>query len=114
LTATLPLDLAASIERLVANLAAGRFDEAVAAGRSPRLSSADLERGIGEYGRTLVPLPAGWQEFAWRYGVAAGPTSAIDVDLWTEEEGRSDLTLQLNAWRNGGEWVLDITDLRVL
>ena len=39
---------------------------------------------------------------------------AIDVALWTVEEGRSDLTLSLVSTRNGDQYRLAIDDLHVL
>jgi hypothetical protein len=39
---------------------------------------------------------------------------ALDVPLWTSEEGRSDLTLSLTATKRGGDYELEIDDLHVL
>jgi hypothetical protein len=54
---------------------------------------------VADYGATLVPLPDAswdtsvtlWQEDRW----------AVLVDLWTEEEGRSDLVLEMNVFEVG-------------
>jgi hypothetical protein len=112
--ALVPVELASAIEALVGDLAAGRFDAVENSGRAGRLTADDLSRGLAEYGRTLVSLPPDWQRFAERYDVRSTDIVAIDVTLWTAEEGRSDLTLQIEARRDGEDWSLAISDLRVL
>lgn len=101
MAALLPVELASAIEQFVAALVAGR-------------ASSDLARRLDDYGRTLVPLPAEWQKFAWQYNSGAPGEIAVDVDLWTLEEGRSDLTLQLLGRSDGERWTIEVIDLRVL
>ena len=80
-----------------------------------RLTSAEVWRVLNAYGRTLVEAPSG-DDFvidAVRTG-AATPTWSVSVPLWTREEGRSDLTLQLTiALRPRGP-VIELDDLRVM
>ena len=101
LAALLPVELASAIEKFVAELVAGR-------------GSRDLARRLDDYGRTLVPLPADWPKYAWQYNSGAAGEIAVDVDLWTLEEGRSDLTLQLLGRSDGESWTIEAIDLRVL
>jgi hypothetical protein len=103
LAVLLPVELASAIEQWVAELAAGRGS-----------ASTDIARRLDDYGRTPVPLPPGWQTFAWQYDSGRPGEMALDVDLWTLEEGRSDLTLQLLARRDGEKWTLQALDLGVL
>jgi hypothetical protein len=112
--AILPVDLAGAVEELVSDLVAGRFREIEVSGRSGRLTADGISREIASYGRTLVRLPDDWQGFASTYGPAPGDIRSMDVALWTVEEGRSDLTLQLDVRRGQGGWSLEITDLHVL
>ena len=114
MAALVPVELASAIEALVVDLAAGRFDAVEKSGRAGQLTADDLSRGLMEYGRTLVPLSPDWQRFAERYEVRSTNIVAIDVTLWTAEEGRSDLTLQVEAHHEGEDWSLAISDLRVL
>lgn len=95
--------LASAVEGQVARLAA-----------SPGAAGPDVERCIREYGRTLLPLPEHWREFADQYQNGNSGALALDVGMWTSEEGRSDLTLQLIARAHGDRWTLEITDIRVL
>ncbi len=39
---------------------------------------------------------------------------ALDVPLWTKEEGRSDLTLALTAIKQGETYTVEVDDLHVL
>lgn len=102
------------VEHLVRDLAAGSFDAIGADGRAGRLTAAELRGAVEQYGRTLVPLPTEAWELVELYPAAAGDGVALDVPLWTAEEGRSDLTLSLSAVRDGAEFRLSIDDLHVL
>lgn len=107
--------LRAEVQRLVRDLACGRYAEIVADRRVGRLQEDELRSAVEDYGRTLVELP----DEAWasvdEYPIS-GETDAcaLDVPLWTTEEGRSDLTLSLTATRRGEGYVLVIDDLHVL
>ena len=65
-----------------------------------------VQRYIAQYGATLVPLPAKswetsvsmWMDDHW---------SAL-IDLWTEEEGRSDLVLQVHIVEIDALYVIDV------
>lgn len=108
-------DLLDVVRELVVDLADGRFDKVVADGRAGRLSITELRSAIRDYGRTLVPLS---DEALHRIDVYPRDLdlkrSSLDVPLWTAEEGRSDLTLQLDATREGSTYRVQITDLHVL
>lgn len=84
--------------------------------RGRRVSAVDLERVVGEYGKTLVPLPAEALEDLDIYPVTDSnpPTFHVDVDLWTREEGRSDLTLTLELVESHDEgYDTAVLDLRM-
>ncbi|HCN30298.1 MAG TPA: hypothetical protein DIT64_16465 [Verrucomicrobiales bacterium] len=81
-----------------------------------RLSAQAIERAVSQYGRTLCRLPAE----RWRYldvveitGVVPARFS-VRVDLWTVEEGRSDLSLELTLIDYGKHLAVEIDDLHVL
>ena len=62
-----------------------------------RMSAAEMHEAISEYGRTLVPPdPLTW----WPQVVITPVTTEhgkvhVAAPLWTEEEGKSDLTVEL-------------------
>ncbi len=105
------------IAKLVAHLAAGEFDQAFQQAPSSRVNAEDLERAISEYGRRLVPLPPeGLQliDYVEIQGVGA-PCWSVVVPLFTEEEGRSDLSLELTIQEQpAGVHTIEIDDVHVL
>lgn len=102
----------------VVNLLVERaYDEVEAMTRSRWVTADDLRRVIGEYGRTLVSLPPAALESLDIVAVvdADPPAYSVVVDLWTSEEGKSDLSLELKLVdRYGGAYEVEITDLHVL
>ena len=109
----LPPELARLIEELVEDLAVGCLAELERRGCLEGVPADDLRRRILEYGRTVVALPRGWQERADAV-TRRSAALAVDVDLWTAEEGPSDLTLSLECVPGGRGWTLSVEDLRVL
>ena len=103
---------------MLTNLLVARdYETAAAMTRGRRLSAADLERAISEYGQTLVRLPPEALEDFEIYQVqdTEPPTFELVVDLWTREEGRSDLTLELELVdRFNGAYEVSIQSLHVL
>ena len=105
------------IAALVRDLAAGNYGDVERDGRAGRLTAEELRRVIADYGATLIPLPDDAFEVGGDAHVIEGsdpPEWAIDQDLWTKEEGRSDLTLQADVKFADAEYRLEITDLHVL
>ena len=104
-----------AVRTLVADLARGRYAELEADGRAGRLTAAELASAIQEYGRTLLPLPDEAIPLIDVFVHLQAPnTTSVDVPMWTVEEGRSDLTLSVEARRDGGTHRVAITDLHVL
>lgn len=114
---TIPLEaiLVAAIRGLVDDLARGRFLELEAGGRAGRSPAGDPATALREYGRTLIPLPH--EAFGFVECIPLlyeDDRSAVVVDLWTSEEGRSDLSLELDATKTGDEYRLEVTSLHVM
>ena len=109
-------DLQATVQGLVRRLARGDYEGLVAACEKSRLSAADLERAVTEYGAKLaVPPKAMYRELdAVQVRSASVPTWSVRVPLWTEEEGRSDLTLELTISLGPSGPSVELDDLRVL
>ena len=92
---TLTADEVRAVRRIAASLVRGELDELVSAGEIFRGTSADVARTIGDYGGTLVASPPQQMEHAFVTPFGGLPGSLlVDLPLWTEEEGRSDLILQ--------------------
>jgi len=94
-------------------MARADFDLLESAGKLGRVRKDDLERRIAEYGCTLVPLPAEARSLAEAFDRPRGEI-LVDVPLWTKEEGRSDLTLQVVCARRKDEkWDVVVHDVLV-
>lgn len=82
------------------------------------LNAAQLSEAVEDYGRHLMmPPDEEFETLVHVYPVegAEHPEWNIDIDLWTEEEGQSDLTLQVNIVESApAQWRLRIEDLHVL
>lgn len=72
-----------------------------------------IDREILLYGRDLIELPDDSRALVSVYDAYDG-TKAVDVPLWTKEEGRSDLTLQVTATPVDDGWRLEIDGVHVL
>lgn len=111
----IPDDFRAPIANLVDVLARGDFAALDRDGRSGRVGGDGLRRSIEEYGRTLTALPDGAFDLA-----DAGTVNDrsgewwIVVPMWTSEEGRSDLSLEVAALPTSDGHRFEITDLHVL
>jgi hypothetical protein len=75
----------------------------------------DLWIAVEEYGRTVVAPPADYHFLrACELRARAVPTWHVEADLWTEEEGRSDLTLEMTIEFESSGPVIGINNLHVL
>ena len=101
--------LKATVQRVVSLLARGEYEALERLTNGERLTAAEIREGVRDYGGSLVLPPdeafdnldvveiEGEQPRAW----------GVRVDLWTAEEGRSDLTLELTL-REGAEEVYGV------
>jgi hypothetical protein len=103
-----------ALRTLVLDLASGRFSQLEAGGRLGRLTAVELRAEIERYGRTLAPLPEGSFDVDVYPVDGARSASWLDLPLWTEEEGRSDLTLSLVATKDGETYRVEMCDIHVL
>lgn len=103
------------VRRVVEQLSNGEYDTLLSHVTS-RLSAGDLDRAIQEYGRTLVSPPDETYNNLDVVPVnsAEVPTWSVWVPLWTKEEGRSDLTLEMTIMEVDSQFVIELDDLHVL
>jgi hypothetical protein len=113
--ATLTREGRSAIKRLVDDLVRGDFAAVAADGRIGRLTLEELKLAVAQYGRTLTRLPEEALDAADIYLTAGSPGRAVvEVDLWTVEEGRSDLTLSVILQERSDGTSISIEDLHVL
>ncbi|WP_420066861.1 DUF7668 domain-containing protein [Sinorhizobium americanum] len=92
------------------------FVAAEARSRGVRLSADLMRRAVEEYGRTLVlpPDEAFLDIDAIAVANSEGRIWSIRFDLWTQEEGRSDLSLECTAVIDRSTLQLEIENIHVL
>lgn len=86
------------IAQLVAQLAAGNYEELIRFAPQSRVSAQEIEAAVKQYGRRLLPLPLSAYKLIDYLAVhnATPAEWSVVVPLFTEEEGRSDLSLELS------------------
>jgi hypothetical protein len=107
--------LALGASKVLQALAGKDYTGALAHCARSRLSAADLQTVIEDYGRSVVLPPKDVHEFvdAVRVVGADKSTWSVRVPLWTLEEGRSDLTLELTIRITESGVLIDLDDLHV-
>jgi len=98
-------------------LARGDYTTIEQVTRGRRFSAKQIERAVIEYGRRLVEPPVTWWEEVTVTPVDAGDEAAFHVaaPVWTLEEGRSDLTLELRLTKSGRDvYESEVLNLHVL
>ena len=107
----------AAVRRVVDALVRGDYEELERMSGGVRLSAEEMAGAVRAYGRTLVALPdEGFDNLDVVELEDARPRAwSVHVDLWTAEEGRSDLTLELTLRERGGDdYEVEIDDIHVL
>src|SRR6476620_3780830 len=101
---------------LLDEIALKRYDALVSRCAASRLSAGDIERVVIDYGRTVVRPPrADYTGLSTvRLSGASSPTWSVAAPLWTSEEGRSDLTLELTISLTEAGMDVQLDDLHVL
>ncbi len=106
-----------AVQVVVGLLVRESYDVIEAMTRGRRLSADDLRGAVETYGRTLAPIPADALEPLDVVRIEGTDPAAfhVCVDLWTEEEGLSDLSLELRLTDlYGGAYDIEVLGLHVL
>jgi hypothetical protein len=115
-----PIDsakLRATVSAFTDRLAQGDYDGLCRLARASRLGPADLERVVRDYGRQLVTLSSAAFEALDLVPVSHSQPQrwSVVVPLWSKEEGRSDLSLELTLEdSSAAAYAVEIEDLHVL
>jgi hypothetical protein len=108
--------LRSTARELVDRLVHEDYESVVQRCAKSRLTSDDLRTVIHDYGRKLVSPPndAYRKLDIKRVRSATVPTWSVRAPLWTENEGLSDLTLELTIALGRGEPSVELDDLHAL
>ena len=106
--------LAAVVDRLVAKDYSGLAADGFIAYTSDP-NDGSIGTWIDDYPATLVPLPDDAWEFAERGRCVDDPSVWwVVLDLWTAEEGRSDLSMEATGREIDGQLHVSITNVHVM
>ena len=88
-----------AIREVIALLVGRRYEDLERFTKGTRITTEDIARVIQEYGQTLVPCPEPIEDLVDIVEVTdtVRPTWSVVVPLYTQEAGRSDLSLELTA-----------------
>ena len=109
--------IATTIVQILRWLVDGNFAAIERYTQGIRLSASMLQQAISDYGRTLVMPPSSELDKLDVIRIEhSNPLAwSIRVDLWTEEEGRSDLSLECTLIDQPGALLaVEIDNLHVL
>ena len=98
-------------------LVEGKYEDLERLDRGKRLNSMDLQRTVESYSRHLVlPSVIDLEDLNIIGMKETDPQQwYVGVNLWTIEEGRSDLTLELTLTDSAGDrYLVELDDLHVL
>jgi hypothetical protein len=81
-----------------------------------RLSTQEITQAIEDYGRILIEPPDQAFDFMDIIQVQSDLDMcwSITMPVWTQEEGRSDLSVELTVTDNGNHFTIELDDLHVL
>ena len=105
-----------TVSQIASLLVAGKYDELATLTHSVRLNAKDIATAVADYGRTLIAIPdEGFETIdIVEIANASPPRWSIALPLWTQEEGRSDLTLEMTVIERDNRYCVELDDLHVL
>ena len=113
----IPAKAKKTTEAVLRHLVSGDTEGLLRLASKSRLSAEEIRGVIKSYGRRLVFPAAQTEELSDVVEVkGASPRCwSVNLPLWTEEEGRSDLTLEMHFTDSGSElYEVAIDDVHVL
>jgi hypothetical protein len=104
------------VRDVISQLVAGNYDALEQRTGGTRLSAEEMREAVAEYGRQLrMPPTEALEDMVIVDITAPGPAAwSVVSDLWTEEEGRSDLSLELTLREEKHGITIEIDNIHVL
>lgn len=108
-------ELRDAVARIVELLVRGQYSEIERISGGKRLTAEEVGAAVRDYGRTLKSPPGGEPKLdVIQVANRTPPTWSVRCDLWTEEEGKSDLSLELTVIDAADGTVIEVDNLHVL
>jgi hypothetical protein len=94
----------------------GEYHEVAELTEGVRLPADEIRKAITDYGRKLVLPPVGAYEELDAIEIKGSnpPSWSMSIPLWTEEEARSDLTLEMTVTLLDSAVSIELDDIHVL
>ena len=103
------------VQDLLELLVLGEYLEIERRSAGVRLTADHLASAVAEYGRNLVLPPSELSGLLDVVAHGSGAGWSVNVPLWTREEGRSDLTLEITVMTNpNGTYRIEVDNLHVI
>jgi hypothetical protein len=104
------------IQIVMEHLVAGTCSELETITRQKRLNASEMAIAISSYGRKFVLPPEYAYEFMEVVQIrnADPPQWFVEMALWTHEEGRSDLSIEVTITARENGFEIELDDIRVL
>jgi len=104
------------VAQLVRLLAEGEYERVESLTHGIRLPAKQIRAAVEEYGRTLIALPPEAFDLmdVTRVGTEDAGCWSIVVPLWSKEEGRSDLSIELTLIKGSSGLEIELDDIHVL
>jgi hypothetical protein len=105
-----------AVREIVNLIATHNYNSVLSKCSISRLSEKDLEIVLFEYGQTYVSYPQNGDDFLSVVEIVNSlqPSWSVASSLWTKEEGRSDLTLELTISIEDSRVAVELDALSVL
>jgi hypothetical protein len=105
-----------AVRQVVECLVSGRYGDVEQLTGGTRLNALQIAKAITTYGRELIapPTSAFDNMDVVEVKTATPPRWSVVMPLWTREEGRSDLSIELTVIRLGDAAIVELDDLHVL
>lgn len=109
-------DVLNGVKLVMIHLANRRYKDLEVLTNAVRLTADEMASAIFEYGRTVIEPPNNAFESISMIEIndTNPPKWSVVMPLWTVEEGRSDLSIELTIWSNSGRLKIEIDNIHVL
>jgi len=108
-------DILPVLRDIMIKIEAKDYEKVVSYCSASRLTAEDIKIVVNEYGKSfMVPPPSAFEIVdAVLVRDTDLPTWSLRVPLWSKEEGRSDLEMQLTVRQRGKRWDVELDDMLV-
>jgi hypothetical protein len=104
------------VKSLIKLLVDGQYSQVETLTNGVRLPADQIRNAIIQYGRRLIEPPS--EAYGLMDVIAIHATEArkwsVEMPLWTAEEGRSDLSIELTLIENNGIFTIELDGIHVL